>query len=257
MPSPPVTSTEFNTSALTNHPLWRWPGGVLLGALLVFLVRCRELVLGTEQGDLGLEGLEVVERPVDAGEAQVGHLVQLAQRRQHGHPHLVGLDLGNPAGPDRLLDPLRQQSQVVLGHRAPLAGLADTGQDLLAAERLARAGALCHAQARGLHRGEAPTALGTLPAPADRRAVVGGAAVDHAAVAVAAERAVHPGLLSAAAPRSLPPGLWTRRASRVDQLGRTWGRAVDETTTVSFTRCRGDSGTGPPDVQAMTAHLFG
>src|SRR5690606_480110 len=72
-----------------------------------------------------------------------------------------------------------------------LAGLAYAVDDLLAAERLRRAGPLDDRQARGLHRREPPVALRALAAPTDRRAVVRGPGVDHPGVPVPAEGAVH------------------------------------------------------------------
>ena len=57
-----------------------------------------------QQRDLGLEVVQGLEGPVDAGEPQVGHLVQLAQRPEDGQADLVRGDLGAAGGPDRLLD---------------------------------------------------------------------------------------------------------------------------------------------------------
>ena len=71
--------------------------------------------------------------------------------------------------------------------------LADLDEDLAAAERLGGAGALDDRQARGLGGAEAAVALRALTAPADGRAVVGGARVDDPGVGVPAERAVHDG----------------------------------------------------------------
>src|SRR5690349_7517029 len=147
------------------------------GGALVVRLGAGGLALGAQQGDRGLEVLERLERLVDAGEPQVGDLVELAQRSEDRQAHLVGLDLGLPLLADALLDPLGEDRQVVLGDRAALTGLADTGEDLATAERLARAGALGHREARGLDRGEATATLGALATPADRAAVVGRAAV--------------------------------------------------------------------------------
>src|SRR5918994_7737267 len=49
----------------------------------------RRVTLGAQEGDRGLEVLEVVEGLVDGGEAQVSNLVELAQRLEDGHAHLV------------------------------------------------------------------------------------------------------------------------------------------------------------------------
>jgi hypothetical protein len=138
--------------------------------VIPFLFRCS---LGPQQGDLGLERLEGVERAVDRRKTQVGHLVELPQRRQDRHANLMGLDLGHSAGAHRLLDALGQQGQIVLGDRAALARLANARQHLVAGERLAGTRTTGHRQARGLDGREAPAALGALPTPPDRGAVVG------------------------------------------------------------------------------------
>ncbi len=130
-------------------------------------------VLDAQQRDRRLEVVERVEALVDAREAQVGDLVELAQRRQDREADVVRLDLGRAGRADGLLDPLREQRRGRLSrHRTALAGLAHAGDDLLAAERLDHAVALDHAEARGLGRAEAAAAFGALAAPADREAVV-------------------------------------------------------------------------------------
>src|SRR5690606_27240724 len=91
----------------------------------------------------------------------------------------------------RLFDALSEDRQIGLGHRAPLAGLADAGDHLLAAERLHHSGALDHVEAGGLGGAEPSAAFRALPAPADGQPVIAGAGVDHAGVRVTAEGAVH------------------------------------------------------------------
>ena len=51
------------------------------------------VALGAQHGDRRLEVLERVERLVDAGEPQVGDLVELAQRAEDREPDLVRVDL--------------------------------------------------------------------------------------------------------------------------------------------------------------------
>jgi hypothetical protein len=77
----------------------------------------------TQHLDLTLEVVRRPERPVDAREAQVRHLVELAQRREDRQPHLVAGDLGQPLAPQRLLDLLAEAGELVLGDRAALARL--------------------------------------------------------------------------------------------------------------------------------------
>src|SRR5690606_9488765 len=124
-------------------------------------------------------------------EAQVGDLVETAQRLQDRQPDLVRVNLGLTQRADRLLHLLGEHLQLVLGDRPALAGLARAADDLVAAERLGRAGALDDRQRGGLDRAEAPAALRALTAPPDDGALLLDAAVDHAGVGVTAERAVH------------------------------------------------------------------
>ena len=92
------------------------------------------------------KSVEGLKAPVDRREPQERDLVEGPQRPEDRQADFVRGDLGRPGGPDLLLDPLGQQRQVVLGHRPALAGLADAGEHLVAAERLGGAGALDHRQ---------------------------------------------------------------------------------------------------------------
>src|SRR6188768_529074 len=84
----------------------------------------RRVAFGAQEGDGRLEVLEGVEGLVDGGEAQVGDLVELAQRLEDGQTDLVRVDLGAALAADGLLDALGEDGEVVLGDRAALAGLA-------------------------------------------------------------------------------------------------------------------------------------
>src|SRR5690349_17841648 len=156
-------------------------------------------VLLAQQVDGRLEVVERLERLVHAREAQVGDLVELAQRRQDREADVVRLDLRRARRADGLLDLLGEHREVGVGDRAPLAGLLHAEHDLLAAERLDDAAALDHGEARGLGRREAAAALGALPTAPDRESVVARAGVDDTGIRVAAERTVH-GAPSLAAP---------------------------------------------------------
>src|SRR6185437_1808966 len=109
--------------------------------------------------DLGLEVLDARERAIDAGEAQVGHLVQFAQRTEDRESHLVARDLGAAGGPDRVLDPLGEQREVVVADRPALAGATDAGDDLVPAERFGDTAALDHRESGFLDGRETPAAL--------------------------------------------------------------------------------------------------
>src|SRR6476661_1402850 len=149
--------------------------------------------LMAKQGNRGFEILQRFERLVDTGETQIGNLVKALQRLQDRQPDFVGFDFGGTGSPDRLLDFLGEQREVVFRDRAALAGLADAVNDLAATEGLADARALDDGQAGGFHGGEPAAAFGTLPAAPDGGAVVGNPAVHHARVRVSAERAIHVG----------------------------------------------------------------
>src|SRR5699024_5166335 len=141
--------------------------------------------------DRGLEVFHRRERLVDAREAQIGDLVEFAQRAQNRQAHLVGVHFGHPGGAHGFFYLLGQECQIVLGDRTALARLPNTGDDLVPAERLNRAGAFHHVQTGSLHGGEPATALRTLPATANGSAVLGRSGIDDPRIAVTAERAVH------------------------------------------------------------------
>src|SRR5262245_21774837 len=153
--------------------------------------------LGTQEGDLVLEVVGGLERAVDAGEAEVGDLVELAEWPEDRQADLVGGYLGGAVEAQRVLDPLAEARQVVLGDRPALAGLAHAGDGLLALERLGRAGALEHGQLHLLDGGEPLLAARAGAPPANGGAVVGDPRVDDPGVGVTAVGTVHRGLLSA------------------------------------------------------------
>ena len=131
-------------------------------------------------------------RLVDAGEAQVGDLVERAQRLEHREAHRRRPDLGaTPAARSASSTawPSRARSSSVTGR--PLQALRTPVDDLVAVERLGRAGLLHHGELDLLHGGEPPVAGLAGPAAPDRPAVVGDARVEHPGVGVLAVRAVH------------------------------------------------------------------
>jgi len=76
---------------------------------------------------------------IDAGEADVGDGVQLAQAVHHQLADHPGLDLGAAELEDLVLDIFDQRLELADGDRALLAGQADTLVELLAVEWLAPA----------------------------------------------------------------------------------------------------------------------
>ena len=73
-------------------------------------------------GDGRLEILQGIEGGVDRGEAQVGDLVELAQRTEDRQADVMGVDERLTAGTDGLLDPVGQEREVVIGDGAALTG---------------------------------------------------------------------------------------------------------------------------------------
>ena len=158
--------------------------------------------------DLGVEVVGRLERAVDAREAEVGHLVERAQRGEDREPDLVGVELGLAAEAQRVLDVLAEARELGVGDRAALAGLADAGDRLVAVERLGRAGALEHRELHLLDRREAAVALRARTTAADRTAVVGDPGVEDLGVLVLAVGTVHGSLLlSGASGRARTPSV--------------------------------------------------
>src|SRR5690606_33609923 len=100
---------------------WRKSSGYIPARLPVggFLPRPR--AVGTQVGDGALEVLQRVELLVHAREAEVRHLVELAQRSEDRESDLVRVELRDAGLTHRLLDLLREHGQVGLGDGAPLA----------------------------------------------------------------------------------------------------------------------------------------
>src|SRR5450830_570662 len=94
-------------------------------------------MVGSKHSDRGFEVVERVKGLVDAREPEVRHLVELSERPEDCQADLIGVNLRAPARADRLLDPLGQQSKVVLADRPALASLAHASDDLVPTEGLA------------------------------------------------------------------------------------------------------------------------
>src|SRR5215469_14146996 len=153
--------------------------------------RFRGAVAVAQGGDLVFEVGERLEAAVDRGEPEVGHLIQVPERAEDSHAHLVRGDLGQAAGPDRLLHLLGQDGQLVLADRPSLTGALHPADDLVPGEQLGDPAALGHHQDDRLLRGEPAPAFGAGPAATDRGTVVSGPAVDDPAVRMTTKRTVH------------------------------------------------------------------
>src|SRR6266498_3606464 len=179
-------------------------------------------VRSPQLGDGLVEVVDGTERLVHACEAQVGDLVELAQRTQDGEPDLVAGHLSGTGRPDRLFDGLRQLSQRVLVDRPALASPAHAVDDLQPAERLGDPAALDHRE-RGLLDGRepAPAVLAATTAANDLALVVL-ARIDDPRIGMAAVRTPHFRFAS-----SVPS--WGGRHRCVDlSLGTSCGPAVDD-----------------------------
>ena len=106
------------------------------GRCIAVLRAASATMVGAQLPIADLEVLERIERLVDAGEPQVGDLVEFAQRAEDRQADLVRVDLRRPGLPHGLFDLLREHGEIRLGHRAALARLAHARHDLLATERL-------------------------------------------------------------------------------------------------------------------------
>src|SRR5262249_1089885 len=139
----------------------------------------------------------------DRGEAHVGYLVELAQALHDEGADLVGRDLAVLAVVQHGLRLAHDRLQVAHGDSPLFARLEQAGEELLAAELLARAVVLDH-HVRDvfdlLVGGEAAAAAQALAAAADGGAVAALARVDHAVTVFGTEGAPHGGGLGPAAP---------------------------------------------------------
>src|SRR6266508_792097 len=203
-------------------------------------------VRSPQLGDGLVEVVDGTERLVHAGEAQVGDLVELAQRTQDGEPDLVAGHLSGTGRPDRLFDGLRQLSQHVLVDRPALASPAHAVDDLQPAERLGDPAALDHRE-RGLLDGREPTpAVLAAATAADDLAFVVLARIDDPRIGMSAVRTPHsvspplshPGPIDAGASTSA----WGQVVDPLLTTARVLWTAIPKlwmTYTSVTTRCRG------------------
>src|SRR5262249_37568754 len=136
--------------------------------------------------------------PVNRGEADVGHLIEAGQRLHHQLADHIGRDFIFAHGFQAPHDPRDRTIDALALDRTLAQGVVDRTLQLVAVEGLTAAFLLDHDQFAQLHAfkgGEAPAALWTMPAAADRGIVLGGTTVLHLAVVMSAEWAAHAYLL--------------------------------------------------------------
>src|SRR6202040_3338014 len=162
--------------------------------------RWRFLAGGAARLDQGLEhvheGVQVLEAPVDRGEADVGHLVELPQPLHHEGADLPRGDLAVLSVVEHGLRLADDRLEAARRHHPLLAGLEQAGEQLLAAELLARAVVLDH-HVRDvvdlLVGGEAPPTAHALAPPPDGGAVAALARIHDPVAVLGAEGTPHGG----------------------------------------------------------------
>lgn len=143
-------------------------------------------------GDLVDHGPYVLEAAVDGGEADVGHVVDVAQAVHHQLADAQAIDLAPAQGVQLGLDLAGRLLQVSLRDGALGAGRAHALEHLVQVELLAPAVALDDQQVQGRHPlvgGETLAALLAFPPPAD--AVRHLAGVDHPGIVAVTEGTFH------------------------------------------------------------------
>lgn len=96
-------------------------------------------VIRSQCSDLGLEVREAGEVAVDAGEPQIGDLIEIAQRGQNRQTDFTTRYLSSPGSPEPLFDLLCEPGEGVFADAATLTRSPHTGDDLVTAERFGRA----------------------------------------------------------------------------------------------------------------------
>src|SRR2546423_12413317 len=95
------------------------------------------LALAHEAIDFALEGVDIFVRVIDRCEANVGQLVDVAQRFGRQPTDLLGRDLGLAPGANGALDVLHRLLDALQGDRPLLERLEQTRLELVAVELLA------------------------------------------------------------------------------------------------------------------------
>ena len=162
--------------------------------------------------DLAPEVVDALEALVDAGEPQVGDLVDHPEVLEHRQTHL--LRRGLPALVTQLvLDLTGDDVELLLGHRTVLGGRPQPVDQLAPVERLAQARALDHDQrdlVDPLEGGVAVPAAGAFPAAPDGGPVLGHPRVHDPIVVGQAPGTTHASEASALGLASQGAGPWIR-----------------------------------------------
>lgn len=85
------------------------------------------------------EVADVFEFAIDAGEADIGHLIQFAQLLHDEVAQILAVDFGVEVGEDLVLDPRDNRFQLFVAHRPLPAGPEQAVLDLFSPERFALA----------------------------------------------------------------------------------------------------------------------
>jgi hypothetical protein len=185
------------------------------------------LLLNAQQCNLRFEILHRSELAIDAREAEVCDLVQLAERTEDCNSNFIGRYFGLAQGPQRIFDQLSQTGELVLADRPSLACFPNAVDHLVAIERLDDSAAFHYNQLHLLDGGEPPLTGWALPPAADTRPIVSRPRIEHFGIGVATVRAVHVRVLPSCS--TLPVRLGDRSG---DDPVRLLGDPVD--LTVDF-----------------------
>src|ERR1035437_10047362 len=150
---------------------------------------------GVQAVDLALQVGQVLERLVDAGEADIGDLVEPTQALHCQRADPLRGHLGDTGRAQLDLDRIGGLLGRLIGDGPPREGLAQAAGQLVPVELLATTVALDHDQAGSLGPlvgGEAHAARGTLAPAPDRGGVIEVTRVDDTRLAVAALWTAHP-----------------------------------------------------------------
>src|SRR5271165_6183701 len=152
------------------------------------------LVGFAQRADEILEILRLAEVAVDAGEADIGHRIQLLQRVHHQLADLLGGDVALARGLELAHHAVNDPLDPFLLDRPLAQRDTDRARELVAVERHPPSVRLHHGQFAKLYpldRGEALAAIAAGAAATDRRVVLGRTAVLDLGIVVATERAAH------------------------------------------------------------------
>jgi len=140
------------------------------------------------------EGVDVFEAAIDGSEADVGHLIEIAQRLHDQLTAPPGLDLALTGRAQTTTDTLDRRLDLLVAHGSLLERLAQTASQLVLVEGLAPIVALDdrgHGELRALEGREPLAATLALASPSNLHALTGETGIDDPRLRMTTEGAVH------------------------------------------------------------------